>query len=251
MRRVRLRGGALTTASRRGLSGNALKIIGAVSMLLDHVGVILLPSVEILRVLGRLAFPLFAFLIAEGCRHTKHKWRYFGGVFGLAALCQGALYLYERSLEMNVLVTFSISILLIYALQWFSAALQNGRARPWRCVAAALTLLAGFACVLLLDHFVDLDYGAVGCMLPLFAVIPHVAEEKGGDAAHFVSVALFGLGLLLLSLVKGGTQPYSLFALPLLLAYSGVRGKAKLKYFFYVFYPLHLLLLEGISVLCS
>lgn len=241
----------MSSAVRKGLSGNALKIIGAVSMLLDHVGGILLPSVEILRVLGRLAFPLFAFLIAEGCRHTRHKWRYFGGVLGLAALCQGALYLYERSLEMNVLVTFSISILLVYALQWFSVTLPKGRTRPWRFVAATLTLLAGLASVLLLDRFLELDYGAVGCMLPLFAAIPYVAEKKGGDTARLASVALFGLGLLLLSLVKGGIQPCSLFALPLLLAYSGARGKAKLKYFFYVFYPLHLLLLKGISVLCS
>ena len=47
----------------------------------------------------------------------------------------------------------------------------------------------------------------------------------------------------------GGTQWYSLLALPLLLLYSGKRGKANLKYFFYIFYPVHLVVLQGIDML--
>lgn len=48
----------------RRLSGNALKLIAALTMLIDHIGVILLPNVAILRVIGRLAFPIYAFMIA-------------------------------------------------------------------------------------------------------------------------------------------------------------------------------------------
>lgn len=236
------------SGARGGVSGNVLKLIGAVSMVLDHVGVILFPDAEIFRVLGRLAFPLFAFMIAEGCRHTRHKWRYFGSVFGVAALCQIVLYLYNRSLEMNVLVTFSISILLIYALQWCCKHLVALVETPaWLRLAVLFTLLLGVGGVLILDLFVDLDYGAVGCLLPLFAAVPYAAGGKGGRGTHFVSVGLFGIGMLLLTLVQGGVQPYSLFALPLLLAYSGKRGRVPLKYFFYVFYPAHLLAIEGIA----
>ena len=56
----------------RTLNGNALKIIGAVSMFIDHVGVLFFPRVLFLRIIGRLAFPIFAYLIAEGCRHTNN-----------------------------------------------------------------------------------------------------------------------------------------------------------------------------------
>ena len=56
-----------------GLSGNALKIIGAITMLIDHMGVVLFPGIAILRIIGRISFPIFAFMIAEGCRYTKNK----------------------------------------------------------------------------------------------------------------------------------------------------------------------------------
>ncbi len=226
-----------------------LKLVGALSMVLDHMGVILFPEVAIFRILGRLAFPLFAFMIAEGCRHTRHKWRHFGCVFGVAALCQIVLCLYNRSLEMNVLVTFSISILLLYALQWFCTHFFALDTKPMLRVVVLFALLFGVGGVLILDLFVDLDYGAVGCLLPLFAAVPYAINKKGGKGARLISVGAFGVGLLLLSLVQGGVQIFSLLALPLLLAYSGTRGKAKLKYFFYVFYPTHLLLLEGIALI--
>ena len=56
-----------------GLSNDRLKIIAAAAMLIDHIGAYLLPQVRILRIIGRIAFPIFAFMIAEGCRYTKNK----------------------------------------------------------------------------------------------------------------------------------------------------------------------------------
>nr|MBQ4319591.1 hypothetical protein [Clostridia bacterium] len=55
------------------------------------------------------------------------------------------------------------------------------------------------------------------------------------------------VGLVLLALDLGGVQWYSLLVLPLLLLYSGKRGQLNTKYFFYVFYPLHLALLQGLD----
>ena len=69
------------------LDGNQLKLIAAFAMLLDHMGVLLFPQVRLLRILGRLAYPVFAFMIAEGCRYTKNKLRYFLLVFGLGTGC--------------------------------------------------------------------------------------------------------------------------------------------------------------------
>ena len=52
----------------RGLSASTLKIIACIFMVIDHIGVILLPDVELLRVIGRLSYPIFAYFLAEGCR---------------------------------------------------------------------------------------------------------------------------------------------------------------------------------------
>ena len=86
-------------------------------MTIDHVGVLLLPHVIVLRILGRLALPIFAFMIAEGCRYTRNRLRYFGSVFALGVLCQIVYYMVDRSLYFSILITFSLSNATIYALQ--------------------------------------------------------------------------------------------------------------------------------------
>lgn len=228
------------------LSGNALKLIAAVSMLIDHIGLMFFPGLRILRIIGRLAFPIFAFMIAEGCRYTRSRARYFGTVFGLGAVCQIAYYVAMRETYLSVLITFSLSILVIYA--W-----QNVKAR--QNFLAWLILIGAVIGVWLLNQYLTIDYGFHGCMTPVCAAIcmprrgvtPVRGEERFNNLP--THVALMGIGLLALALESGGNQWWALFALPLLLLYSGKRGKWNMKYFFYIFYPSHLLLLEGITLL--
>ncbi|MBO5130227.1 MAG: hypothetical protein J6B95_07785 [Oscillospiraceae bacterium] len=228
-----------------GFSGNALKIIAAVSMLLDHIGVVLFPRVVMLRVLGRLALPIFAFMIAEGCRYTKKRLRYFLMVFGLGALCQIIYYVYDRDLYMCILVTFSLSILVIYPLQ----NLKGAQTAAGRAIWAIVTALAVVG-VWLLNRWLVIDYGFWGCMMPVLAAL---FQGRGKAAAGAwdrkgVHVLMLGIGVLLVSMDRGGVQIFSLAALPLLMAYSGQRGKWKMKYFFYVFYPVHLAVLQGVAM---
>ena len=237
---------------KRGLTGNALKLIAAFFMVIDHVGVILLPELGVLRVLGRLSFPIFAFMIAEGCRHTKNKRRYFGTIFGVGALCQLVLYLYNGSMEMNILLTFSLSVLLIFSFAWLKEQLFSEAPMLRTALSSVLLFAALLTCVALLGWKVDLDYGAAGCLVPLFAAILHPPKGAKNTALHRIDRPLthaltMGLGLLLLSLDSGGTQWFCLCALPLLMLYSGKRGKWRMKYFFYVFYPVHLLAIQGIA----
>lgn len=99
-----------------GLTGNQLKLLALFAMTCDHVGLQLLPQFIILRIIGRLAAPLFAYMIAEGCRYTHDRGRYLGRLLGMAALCQIAYFAAMRSLYQCIFVTFSLSVCLIYAL---------------------------------------------------------------------------------------------------------------------------------------
>ena len=63
-------------SSIKGLSNDRLKIIAVVTMVTDHIGAYLFPNVMLFRMIGRISFPIFAFMIAEGCRYTKNKKRY-------------------------------------------------------------------------------------------------------------------------------------------------------------------------------
>ena len=218
------------------LSGNALKLLAALFMTIDHVGVLLLPHVIVLRILGRLALPIFAFMIAEGCRYTRNRLRYFGSVFALGVLCQIVYYIADRSLYFSILITFSLSIATIYALQdW----------KEQKTTRSALVFFWAVAGVYALNRVFAIDYGFWGCMLPVFAA----AFQKTAWDRPWVNLGMLGLGLLVLAADLGQIQYYALPALPLLACYNGRRGRWKLKYFFYLFYPIHLVILQGIALL--
>ncbi len=216
------------------LSGNALKLIAAAAMLLDHAGLLLFPQIPLLRVLGRLAFPIYAFMIAEGCKYTRNRKRYFLGIFLLGIFCQAIYFLADGSLYLSVLITFCLAILMLYAL---SEAKKNPT--PGTLLRLGLTILAVWG----LNQVFAIDYGFWGCMLPVFAGALQGTswESRTGNLLSLT------LGLVLLSAALGGIQWYCLLALPLLALYSGRRGKGDLKYFFYIFYPVHLGLLQVLA----
>ena len=236
------------------LSGNALKIIAAVAMLSDHVGLLFFPHMEIFRIIGRIAFPIFAFMIAEGCKYTRNKARYFSMIFGLAFICQVVYYVFDKSLYMCVLVTFSLSILALFALDNFKRVSFEKGELLWRKVLAAWLFAACIIFIYVLNLVLQIDYGFWGCMLPVFAGLLHMPKNCGSALLkkmdnRYTAILLLTLGLIPLMLKMGWVQPYSLLALVPLLLYSGERGKLKMKYFFYIFYPVHLALLEGIYIL--
>ena len=234
-----------------GLSGNALKIIAAVSMTVDHVGIMFFPAVIWMRYVGRIALPIFMFMIAEGCQHTRNRLRYYLMVAVLAAVCQGVYALATGDWLLSVLVSFSIAIPLVYGLQSCKRALFRGKyllAAVWGAVLCCA--VAGVWC---LDKKVNLDYGFWGCMMPVAASLfrqneeaPRWLRQLDRNWVHILAMAMV---MVPLALSMGQWQMWSFLALPLLLMYSGKRGKWKMKYFFYIFYPAHLAILEGIAML--
>ena len=131
------------------LTKNQLKILAMVCMTLDHIGAAFFPQAVWLRVIGRLAFPLFSYCIAEGCRYTRNKARYFGSVFACGAVCVIA-FLPFGGFCGNALITLSMSILLLYGVEAWKS---SGKLR-------FLALTAALAAVFyLLCRTVYIDYG--------------------------------------------------------------------------------------------
>ena len=221
------------------LNGNHLKLIAAVTMLLDHAGILLFPGIALFRILGRLAYPIYAYMIAEGCRYSRNKLRYFLMVFGLGAACQIVYYFFSGDTYLNILLTFSCSIALIYVLQ------ASYDVKTWQKRALwSILFCAGFLTAYGLNQRFTIDYGFWGVMAPVFVAFAHLRKSP-----HWASVLMLGVALVLLTADMGGIQHYSFLALPLLLLYSGKRGKYSMKYFFYIFYPVHLAVLQGIAML--
>ena len=224
----------------KGLSNNQLKLIALVTMTLDHIGMILYPWVTWYRIVGRLAFPIFAFMIAEGCRHTRSMGKYLGTMALLALGCQIVDYLEQGSLYQSVLVTFSLSIGLIWLLQMA----EKKRNVLW--IALGALGFVGVYCFcevlpgILSETDFHVDYGFLGVLVP-------VAVYLGKD--KWQKMLLATLALCVLAYHLAGVQWYCLLAVPVLMLYNGKRGKWNMKWLFYIYYPAHLAVIYGISYL--
>ena len=109
----------LRTTENKGIfSGNMLKIFALVCMTIDHIGLYLMENSYPMRAIGRLAFPIFAYMIAEGCKYTHNRTRYFYTIFIMGLAFQTVCILADDNYHMNIFITFSLSILLIYSLDW-------------------------------------------------------------------------------------------------------------------------------------
>lgn len=224
------------------LSGSALKLIACLSMLADHLSkcylcrfawfretwfTVLGRSVsaqELMMAFGRFAFPLFVFLLVVGFENTRNRTKYGISLFILALLSElpfnlmlgGAI----RFPVQNVIFT----LLLGYLAMWSQSALKN---RPVLSFAALITLF-------MVSKYLKADYGAAGFIFIL--LVYGLRREK--------ILRCIAAPFLLASKMK------VMLALMLTLLYNGQRGFIKtpfLKYCFYAFYPVHMLVVYWLS----
>ena len=200
-------------------------------MTCDHVAVQLVPQWQFLRVIGRLALPIFAYMIAEGCRYTKDRKRYLLSVAAVAAVCQIVYFVAERSVFQCILVTFSLSISLIYTIDYAKMKKTVG---DWLLVAAVGLIILFLSEILpaLLRGVSDfyIDYSIWGILLPVIIYFSPDPYKVYATALALVPVCLTG----------DSYQWWSMAAVALLVLYNGKRGKANIKSLFYIYYPAHL-----------
>lgn len=191
-------------------------------MLTDHIGAVLFPNQIGFRIVGRIAFPIFCFLIVEGYFHTKDVRNYIIrlGIFGLLSEIPYDLAFHRSFLEFsgqNVFFTLWLGVLMMHAVEKSSSLM----------IKLTNVLLAMWAA-----GFLHTDYSYKGILL---ISIYYVFHEK-----KILAVCGGALWNLLYGL--RAVQFYGVFASFPLMLYNGKRGPG-LKYFFYVFYPGHLFVL--------
>lgn len=213
------------------LTGNQLKIIALIAMTLDHIGKMLLPGFIILQIIGRLAFPIFAYMIAEGCRYTKNRKKYFLTMLVAAIISQFFYMLVMKNLNQCILVSFLLAILTIYTLDEYLKSKKTQYLIGFAGMVILNFILTDIAPIILKKSGFSIDYGFFGVMLPVFVYLGKTKNQKLLGAL----IALIGI-----SLINGRMQWFSLSSIVLLYLYNGERGNRNLKYLFYIYYPLHI-----------
>ncbi|MCR4892923.1 MAG: conjugal transfer protein TraX [Lachnospiraceae bacterium] len=224
------------------MNGFTLKIIASLSMLLDHIGAVMFPDLQWLRYVGRLAFPIYCFLLVEGFYHTRSVARYLSRLFLFALVSEVPFDLYFQGKlvdwsHQNVFFTLFMGLLLlqlIHTVAYLTLVRENGSLIPiFVRILVTVALIVVFGLIAQNCHT---DYRYPGILLILsFALFRQI------PLLEWLSVICINLRLFSSSLQAAG----SLALLPISL-YNRKRGPG-FKYFFYLFYPGHLLLLYFIN----
>lgn len=224
---------------KRGLSQEGLKLIACVTMLLDHIGALFLPGIG-LRLVGRLAFPIYCFLLAEGAYYTSSRKEY-----GFRLLVSLLLSELPFDLLFFCRLTFAHQSVMVTLLLGFlyAVAMNYMPSQGYR-----ILLLLPFA---MLAELLNSDYGGWGvAMIGLF-VITRESRHKWWNQALWLAVLSWMIGGISISIgpVDIPIQVFSVAALIPIALYDGHKrtNNIWIRRGFYLFYPAHILVLYLIA----
>lgn len=197
-----------------------IKVLAVILMVIDHVGFFLLPQYTILRIIGRFSFPLFAFLIVNGYQYTRDVKKYFFRLFIFANIIQlPALFMY---MPVNIFYTLSFGLLSIIVYE---------RVENYFYKYVALAGILGITSI------IRPDYGIYGVAV-IFII--HIFKGK------YIQI---GISMLVASILYYGYNSIQHFAALtpfIMMLYNNQKGR-NMKYFFYLFYPVHMVFLDWLS----
>ena len=209
----------------RALSGSALKLIAMAAMVIDHVALIFFcnnpehsTTYELMRTIGRISYPVFAFLVVEGYLHTHDFGRYAKRLLYFAIISEIPWQLINHDGSHNVLFTLLASLFVLYLIE------------HWRTKDRNIVLLFLFTGILLTYYRTDYEWRGL-----LLILLFYLFRKQ---------YALLTLSGLLVMSFYGMTG--TLLAFGVLNTYNGNRGfihGPHNKYLIYLFYPCHLMVL--------
>lgn len=232
------------------MSGFILKVLALVLMIIDHTGLILLEGTSWYlpcRILGRMAFPIYVFLITEGYVHTRNVKKYAGRLLLFALLSEIPFdyAVFGTPFYMGYQNVFFTLVLGLAALICFDMAvgiLANSSSLTWeQQIQRSHMAKLGIVLIMIIAEVAHTDYGAFGILIILLF---YWFREEKGKCALVTSVALIVYGFL------GGFQIEGFGALAWILIglYNGKKGRYPFpSILFYAAYPIHLLILGLIA----
>lgn len=212
------------------LSGSALKVLAVLSMVADHCAYFFIEgntvAYGVMRCFGRMAFPIFALLVAEGYAHTRNRMRYFLSLLAFGAVSEVPWCLLNGADGThNVMFTLTLGVATMSAFDGL---------KEHKAVAFVTVLLAALSA-----EVSELDYGWRGIIVML--VFHMFGNKKYNQNARLLQLA-FVFPFMAHYGVTG-----SLLACSVMSLYDGARGFIKgkvVKYGFYAIYPVHLIIIK-------
>lgn len=220
------------------LSTNLLKIIAITAMVSDHASVIFIGGQPtIWRDIGRIAFPIFAFLIAQGAIHTKNKLKYLLRLVVFSVISEVPFDLafngtYFETKSQNVYFTLALGLISIYILDFL-------RSHRLGILGFVTTALCGLGAYYLHSDY-DFSGVVVITLMFVFASASSSVKYVGYGLSAFLTTIRYAP---VLYIGFAEAQLPAVFSVLPIALYSGRPGKKMNKYIFYAFYPVHIFIL--------
>ncbi len=202
-----------------------IKLVAIFAMLIDHIGAVLLPEYILLRIIGRITFPVMAFFVAEGCKHTRNIDKYIINLFAFALISEIP---FDLAMSGNLVNNYSANVIWTFLLAAIGIKYYEQYKENHILSFAILVSVSTIAGI------VNTDYAFMGVILVLLLYLADYPALIIG----FWSLSLYGASNIFL-----GVLP----AIAMIKLHNGERGISRNnvfgKYLFYAFYPLHLICL--------
>lgn len=211
-----------------------LKALALITMFIDHFGAIFQHDILTYRIIGRLAFPIYCFLLVEGYFHTSNVKKYVERLFIFALISEIPfdLAFYNRIdfVHQNIFFTLFLGLITIYILENKKEKFNYNK-----------TVIILSACIVAI--ILNVDYHAIGIIYILLFYYTRFFDKL--KRFKFVSLGMFAVNFM-----SSWVQQFSLLALPFIYYYNGKLGTKNkfIQIFFYAAYPLHLLLYYLIKI---
>lgn len=250
-------GGISFMIEKYGINSLALHIVAMIFMFIDHAWATVISGNMWMNFVGRLAFPIFAFMTAEGFFHTHNFKKYLKRLFILAILSEIPFNLMMNGsitdvFHQNVIWTFIISLL---CLKWLDSVRNKDQNNALKVLKYIGISFLGF----LIGTITMVDYSGTGVLTVILFYFFHGRGWKNK------LVQLFGMYIINFILIQNmdlplqilghefffPTQGFAIFSLIFIWLYNGKQGPHNkyIQYFCYAFYPLHILILSLIAIL--
>lgn len=251
-----------------GITSNALKIFACACMLCDHVGLVLVDNNSVMRAIGRVAFPIFVFLLVEGYRHTSNVKKYILRLFVFAIISEVPFDLaftgnvFDLRYQ-NVFFTLTAGLIVIYLLdivlkEMNIASNISGRndvdiTNEHNIENASYRLFGKYRCFIffvmiialaVISELLNFDYGMGGIIIiVLFFIFPPAHGKEARELKIKRNVENTILSAIIYYLFYGPSELYAVLSIIPISFYNGGRGvkNKAVQYAFYAFYPVHLL----------
>lgn len=216
-----------------------LKLIACVTMVIDHIRYAIPFSENIItNYFGRIAFPLFAFLITEGYSHTKDLKKYYKRLFIFGIISQIPFMLFRTLVGewemLNIMFTLILGLSAITIYDKFE--------KKYLSIPICFIIIC-------LGELLNVDYGWFG-VATVFVIYIFKSKKINLFISYFVLLIVYFYSRNMLMLHQTYILYFVFYLIPaiFMILYNGEKGRS-MKYFFYWFYPLHMLVIYGISFL--